>query len=201
MTSESNRNTAGRVTEESILEAAEVILERDGFAGLSARSISRESGMSAGLIHYYFGSLDGILERVVGRCADWLIGAQEAAFGTDHPLADKWHLATEPLRTNIGRRRMKVWFEISAMAVNRPDLLRRVVGVNAQWRQIIRDALDVEGISASLAGTPLSVDVMSTMLSVILKGLYWENLQEFHTGHLELLETADAILRAMGRIE
>jgi AcrR family transcriptional regulator len=189
-------------SEIALIEAAEAVLERDGFTAISVRSIAREAEVQPGLIHYYFESLDGLLARVVERCADWLLDSQGAAFSADRTLAHQWHHATEPLRTNHGRRRMKVWFEISVMAVNRPELLRRVVAVNAEWRRIIYDALERERVASdSAAGIALPIGVMTSLVSVILKGLYWENLQEFHDGHLELLDTADQILTSLATME
>lgn len=99
---------------------------------------------------------------------------------------------------------MKVWFELSAMALSRPSLLRRMVEVNAEWRRIIRDGIDNNRenwrVGELFVGDfeEFSSDALAALISVVLKGLYWENLQEFHEGHDDLMEAADVIFSAIG---
>jgi len=50
-----------------IAEACITCLERDGFDGLTVRSIAREAGVNAAAINYYFGSKDQLVEEVMRR--------------------------------------------------------------------------------------------------------------------------------------
>lgn len=181
--------------EKALLDAAERLLERDGFIGVSTRKVAKEAGINPALVHYYFDSIEDLCAHVISRFSEDLIERQRQIFTSDSTLAKQWRLATEPLRSNVGRRRMKVWFELSAMAVNQPALLRRMVEINAEWRRIIRDAVERE--SERRGGRALgefSVEATAALMSVVLKGLYWENLQEFHEGHDELIAAADRLL-------
>ena len=181
--------------EKALLDAAERLLERDGFIGISTRKVAKEAGINPALVHYYFDSIEDLCAHVISRFSEDLIERQRQIFTSDSTLAKQWRLATEPLRSNVGRRRMKVWFELSAMAVNQPALLRRMVEINAEWRKIIRDAVEREAErreSVALGG--FSVEATAALMSVVLKGLYWENLQEFHEGHDELIAAADRLL-------
>ena len=181
--------------EKALLDAAERLLERDGFIGISTRKVAKEAGINPALVHYYFDSIEDLCAHVISRFSEDLIERQRQIFTSDSTLAKQWRLATEPLRSNVGRRRMKVWFELSAMAVNQPALLRRMVEINAEWRKIIRDAVERE--SERRGGASLgdfSVEATAALMSVVLKGLYWENLQEFHEGHDELIAAADRLL-------
>ena len=185
--------------EKLLLDAAERLLEREGFVGLSTRKVAAEAGINPALVHYYFDSIEDLAASVIQRFSTDLIERQREIFSTEGSLATQWKLATEPLRSNVGRRRMKVWFELSAMAVNQPALLRRMVEVNTEWRRIIRDAISREaerrGGELDMPGiAPFSVDALAALMSVVLKGLYWENLQEFHEGHNELIAAADQVL-------
>lgn len=59
-------------TSERILDAAELIIARFGFAAASTRNIAREAAANIGLITYYFGSKDGLFEAVIARRAEEL---------------------------------------------------------------------------------------------------------------------------------
>ena len=181
--------------EKALLDAAERLLERDGFIGVSTRKVAGEAGINPALVHYYFNSIEDLCARVMQRFSEDLIERQRQIFTSDSTLAKQWRLATEPLRSNVGRRRMKVFFELSAMAVNQPALLRRMVEINGEWRGIIRDAVEREAERRGAQGLgDFSVEATAALMSVVLKGLYWENLQEFHEGHDELIAAADKLL-------
>ena len=181
--------------EKALLDAAERLLERDGFTGISTRNVAREAGINPALVHYYFNSIEDLCAHVISRFSEDLIERQRQIFTSDSTLAKQWRLATEPLRSNVGRRRMKVWFELSAMAVNQPALLRRMVEINAEWRRIIRDAVEREAERRGGDGLgQFNAEATAALMSVVLKGLYWENLQEFHEGHDELIAAADQLL-------
>ena len=57
-------------TPERIVAAAERMFAERGYAGVSLRSITRESGVNIAAIHYHFGSKHELLERIFElRCA------------------------------------------------------------------------------------------------------------------------------------
>ena len=184
--------------EKALLDAAERLLERDGFIGISTRKVAGEAKINPALVHYYFNSIEDLCARVMQRFSEDLIERQRQIFTSDSTLAKQWRLATEPLRSNVGRRRMKVFFELSAMAVNQPALLRRMVEINGEWRGIIREAVEREAERRGAGGLgDFSVEATAALMSVVLKGLYWENLQEFHEGHDELIAAADGLLSSL----
>lgn len=54
---------------ERILQAAEALLAEGGHGALTVGRITRRAGVSRGLLHYYFGSMEDILLRVIRRNA------------------------------------------------------------------------------------------------------------------------------------
>jgi len=57
-------------TPERIVAVAERMFAERGYAGVSLRSITRESGVNIAAIHYHFGSKEELLERIFElRCA------------------------------------------------------------------------------------------------------------------------------------
>jgi AcrR family transcriptional regulator len=56
-------------TPKKLLEAARVVFEQRGYAGLKLEAIAEESGLAHSLIRYHFGSKDGL----VGVLIDWVL--------------------------------------------------------------------------------------------------------------------------------
>lgn len=53
-----------------ILDAALVVLARDGISGVSMRAVAREAGLSLGLANYHFSDKHGLLTAALERIAD-----------------------------------------------------------------------------------------------------------------------------------
>jgi AcrR family transcriptional regulator len=62
-----------------IVAAAQRILLRDGPAACTTRAVARESELNQGLIYYYFGSMEEIVEVAMGAFADDLVAAIDTA--------------------------------------------------------------------------------------------------------------------------
>src|SRR5215831_15561452 len=59
-----------RETRRRIVEAAQSVLARDGYAATSVKDIAAEAGIAPGLVHYYFKTKnDLVLAAVTHACA------------------------------------------------------------------------------------------------------------------------------------
>ena len=56
--------------EKALLDAAERLLERDGFIGISTRKVAGEAGINPALVHYYFNSIEDLCARVMQRFSE-----------------------------------------------------------------------------------------------------------------------------------
>ena len=109
--------TAARVeAEEALLDAAERLLVSVGYASLSTRLVAKEAGVNHGLVHYYFGSMESLLLRVLERFTDQLIERQRAMYATDAPFLEKWRTAVGYLEEDLASGYPKVWAELEALA-------------------------------------------------------------------------------------
>src|SRR5215207_10479576 len=84
--------TAARASaEEALLDAAERLLVKIGHAGITTRRVAEEAGANHGLVHYYFGSMENLLARVLERFTERLIERQRTMYSApDVPFAEKW---------------------------------------------------------------------------------------------------------------
>lgn len=66
-------------TRARILDAAERVFARDGFAGAAMKGMSVEAGVAQGLLHYHFGGKDGLYAAVIARRSGLINSARLAA--------------------------------------------------------------------------------------------------------------------------
>ena len=132
--------TARQATEEVFLDAAERLLVEVGYAGITTRGVAVEAGANKGLVHYYFGSMENLLVRVLERFTERLIVRQRAMYAADLPFIEKWRQAMRYLDED--REYQKVWYELQALAWNRPELRVRVAHVDEEWRAVLAEAFE-----------------------------------------------------------
>jgi AcrR family transcriptional regulator len=171
--------------EQRFLDAAERLLVDIGYAGISTRRLAEEAGANHGLVHYYFGSMEELFIRVLERFTDRLIERQNALYASDIPYAEKWRRAMQYLDED--RPYQKIWFELQAMAWNRPRMRARIAPVLEQWKSAMRDAVRTAVDEYGLADGPLSADEWVTLISAFNEGIILERLSGVAEGHQEML--------------
>ena len=182
-------------TEEAFLDAAERLLVTVGHAGITTRRLAEEAGANHGLVHYYFGSMENLLARVLERFTDRLIERQRAMYAApDVSFADKWRTAMRYL--DADRSYQKVWYELQALAWNRPELRERVAHVNAEWRAVLSEAL---AEPRERYGIDLPLDALVSLVATFNEGIILERLSGVETGQGALLEWIERWLEAKER--
>jgi AcrR family transcriptional regulator len=179
----------GHETEQALLDGAERLLVEVGAAGITTRRVAEEAGVNHGLVHYYFGSVEQLLVRVLERFTGRLIERQREMYAADAPFVEKWRTAMAYLDED--RPYQKVWLELQALAWNRPELQERLAHVHAEWRAVLNDAL--APVRREL-GLDLSVEALVALVYTFNEGIMLERLSGIETGHRELLDWIDAWL-------
>ena len=82
----------------AILDAAERLLIEVGYGAISTRKLAEEAGVNAGLIHYYFGSMEEVFLQVLERFTARLTQRQVAMYGSDLPFIQKWRTAMATMK-------------------------------------------------------------------------------------------------------
>ena len=175
--------------EESLLDAAERLLIEAGHAGITTRRVAEEAGVNHGLVHYYFGSIENLSVRVLERFTDRMIERQRAMYSADVAFIEKWRTAMRYL--NADRDYQKVWWELQALAWNRPELRERVAHVNAEWRAVLTDAF---AEPHERYGIEMPIDALVSLVITFNEGIILERLSGVTNGHAELLDWIDGWL-------
>jgi len=186
---------ARQENEQAFLDAAERLLVSVGHAGMSTRALAEEAGANHGLVHYYFGSMENLLARVLERFTDRLIERQRAMYSDPRvPFLEKWRTAMRYL--DADREYQKVWMELQALAWNRPELRDRVAHVNAEWRGVLREAF---AEPRDRYGIDMPLDALVSLVMTFNEGIIFERLSGIETGQSELLGWIDGWLERRER--
>jgi AcrR family transcriptional regulator len=181
----------GHETEQALLDAAERLLVDFGAAGITTRRVAEEAGVNHGLVHYYFGSVEQLLVRVLERFTERLIARQRQLYAADAPFLEKWRTAMTYLEED--RPYQKVWFELQALAWNRPELQARLTRVNAEWRAVLSEAF---APVRNELGLEIPLEALVSLVYTFNKGIMFDRLSGIDTGHRELLEWIDVWLES-----
>jgi AcrR family transcriptional regulator len=177
------------------LDAAERLLVEIGYAKVTTRRLAEEAGANLGLLHYYFGSLEELFLQVLERFTDRLIERQRAMYSSPLPYIEKWRLAMQYLEDD--RPYQKIWWELQAMAWNRPEYQARVASVLEAWRDAMRGSVSEAVSRYRLDDAGLSADDWITLIVAANEGIILERLSGIDRGHAELLESIDRWLQKL----
>ena len=172
-----------------LLDAAERLLIEVGHAGITTRRVAEEAGVNHGLVHYYYGSMEELLLRVLERFTDRLIARQRAMYALPVPFAERWRTAMQYLEQD--RPYQKIWFELQAMGWNHPEIRARLGKVHGAWRDAMREAVREALTDAGLDDGRLSLEAWITLIVTMNEGIILERLSGIDRGHDELLEGID----------
>jgi TetR/AcrR family transcriptional regulator len=182
-----NPQTAPRPKpEEALLDAAERLLVEVGYAGITTRRLAAEAGVNHGLVHYYYGSLENLLVQVLERFTATMIERQRAMYAAEMPFIEKWRMAMRYLVSDSDYQ--KVWWELQALAWNRPDLRQQVARVDDEWRTVLTEAL---AEPHARYGLELPLEALVSLVITFNAGIILERLAGITTGHQELLDWID----------
>ena len=87
----------------------------------------------------------------------------------------------------------KVWYELQALAWNRPELRERVDHVNAEWRSVLIEAL---AEPRKRYGIEMPLDALVSLVITFNEGIILERLSGIEAGHDALLEWIDGWVEA-----
>ena len=180
--------TARQGTEDALLDAAERLLVEVGHAGITTRGVAEEAGANKGLVHYYFGSMENLLVRVLERFTERLIVRQQAMYAADLPFIEKWRQAMRYLDKDLASGYQKVWYELQALAWNRPELRDRVAHVDEEWRAVLAEAFEQARREHPI---DMPVDAFVSLVATFNEGMILERLSGIDTGHRALLDWID----------
>jgi AcrR family transcriptional regulator len=144
-------------------------------------------------VHYYFGSIENVMVRALERFTERQIARQRAMYAApDVPFIEKWRTAMRYLVSEDVAYE-KVWYELQALAWNRPELRERVDRVNAEWRTVLTEAF---AEPRERFGIEMPLEALVSLVVTFNEGIMLERLSGVEEGHGVLLDWIDGWLEA-----
>ena len=180
----------GRRRRGQLLDAATVVIAREGYAGATQRAIASEAGVPPASTHYFCASVEDLVQQATIRYLEGRLAFYEerieAFAATDRSPEDGSALVAR-LLTDVDVEHRVTQFEVYLNARRVPELAPTVREVIRELERLCARLLDVMGVPdpdgwaasflavgdgfalRAVAGAPVDVDVLArTFLAIIL---------------------------------
>jgi hypothetical protein len=117
-------------------------------------------------------------------------------YAADVRFIEKWREAMRYLDEDFASGYQKIWYELQALAWNRPELKERIARVTVEWRSVLAEALEQARHERAIE---MPLDALVALVATFNQGMILERLSGIRAGHDELLAWIDARLEAAAR--
>lgn len=187
------RGGGARRTEKraAILAGTEQLMLEQGYGVITFRSVATRAGVAAGLVQYYYPSLDDLFIAVLRSWTDGVIEQLTEAGRSDAPLRALWQYANDRTGTAL-------IMEFVALA-NHKDAVREVIGEGGERvRRAMVAAVSTKWKDYQLDEDEFPPPAVLFLLSCIPRMVLLEETLGTYTGHAE---TVALIERFLDRVE
>jgi AcrR family transcriptional regulator len=187
-------------TRERIVSAARVVLNRDGVAELSTRSVAAEAAVHLSLIHYHFDSREGLLLAVLERMNQELLDRQRVMYGSqDLSLAEKWRQAIAFYRQDLASGYVRSLMELAGQGFASPRLGSAVKELMRGWRDLLTEVA-AEALPR-LGITDIAPDEVASAIVSYWYGMELQHSLDMTEKESNLWQTAETLGRLVERLE
>ncbi len=170
----------------AMLDATEQILQDQGYAELTSRSLAERVGVKQRLVYYYFSTMDELIVETFRRLSPREIERLEQALASDQPLREVWKVFIYTADT-------KLVSEFSALA-NRIEALRQEVKAHIERCRDLQVRALERALSARRLSSPVSPVALTIFASAAALALHREAALGVSCGHAEVLAVIDAFV-------
>jgi AcrR family transcriptional regulator len=126
-------------TRAAIVEAARVVLLREGHSRLSTRRVADVAGVPLSQIHYHFGSKQQLILAVLAAQNDQLLERQAATFSGPEPLWKQWNRACDYLEADLESGYVRILQEMIAAGWSDPAIAESVRDLLSGWFALLTE--------------------------------------------------------------
>jgi AcrR family transcriptional regulator len=186
----------GEATRERVLAATRDVLLERGFAQTSTRAVAGRADVRLSLVHYHFGSKQGLLIEALERENELLLERQRTLYATPGSLAGKWRTACEFLDEDLRSGYVRVLWELWSAGLADETLAARWRSAMGRWRALL-ESVAAEWITTLDVEPPLSAKGLATLVTNVFQGIEVELLAgvtDEDAPHREVLEALGAVI-------
>jgi AcrR family transcriptional regulator len=174
----------------ALLDAAQELMLEEGYAAVSTRRVGAKAGMTPAMVHYYFGTMDGLFIELFRRGAERSLERLARALWSPQPLWGFWEATHDQGNSALT-------MEFIALANHRKAIRAEIASYSRRFRQMELDVLTrvLEGYGVDAEVWP-PVTVILTMAG-ISRFLLIEQEFDLDMGHPEMIAVIERHIRRL----
>jgi AcrR family transcriptional regulator len=179
-------------TRDALLDCVERLMITHGYAAVTYRAVATKAGVTAGLVQYYFPTLDDVFVAAIRRRSEQNVARLTALLGdgAEHPLRTLWNYSQDESTAALTT-------EFLALGNHRKSIQSEIAEVTEQVRRIQLDALTRRFGKAPIGDTGMSAETMLFLLTGIPKLIRLEQGVGVRTGHRPIVRAFEQFLDAV----
>jgi TetR/AcrR family transcriptional regulator, transcriptional repressor for nem operon len=170
-----------------LLDCVERLMLREGYAAVTYRAVATKAGVTAGLVQYYFPTLDDLFVAAIRRRSDQNVRRLSAALAArpDEPLRVLWDYSQEESTAALT-------VEFLALGNHRKSIAAEIADVSEQIRRLQIDAIDLHVPADGVDLTGLSPDALLFLVTGVPKLIRLEEGVGLTSTHDEVVRFFEA---------
>jgi AcrR family transcriptional regulator len=177
-------------TSSALLDATEQIMLEEGYAAVSSRHIASRAGVTAALVHYYFGTMDELFIAVFRRIAERSLQRQARVLSSSQPLWGLWESTRDQINTAL-------LMEFNALANHHKAVQAEIAIYSKKFRrmqiEIVSTVLERYGIDPT-RWPPATIILLMTGIS---RFMMIEEAFNVDIGHAETIAVVERHIREL----
>ena len=139
-----------------------------GAAGSTFDHVARAAGVSRGLLHYYFGTMERLLVEVVRRDSDLRLAALDEAIAAARSADDLLHVLVRSLEELVERDPAFVAldFELFTSSRRTPEIAAELAALHRRIRERVAEQLEAKRAEGVIAMGADAEAVVTVLLSL-----------------------------------
>jgi AcrR family transcriptional regulator len=172
---------------DAIVDSTLAMMLEEGYASVTYRGVAARAGVAAGLVQYYFPTLDDLFIGVLRRRTDELIEQLTELTTAEQPLRAVWEYASSRTATAL-------LMEFMALA-NHRKAIGAVIGEGGErLRRALLDNVSARWADYGLTEDDLSPRAVLFLMSCIPRMAHLEESFGIFTGHAEAFALVERFL-------
>jgi AcrR family transcriptional regulator len=179
-------------TRSRLLDAAERLMLREGYAAVTSRRVAAEAGIKPQLVHYYFRSMDDLFLEVYRRRAEAGIDGFARAMEVHRSLGTLWRFGTD-----LGGATLNI--EFVALANHRKAIRDEIARYAQRFRELQLDAIGAVLGDHGVSPETCPPIVLLLAMTGVTQVMALETALGVTAGHAEMTEFVDAWIQKAER--
>lgn len=176
-----SKQTKAEAKRSYLIAQATRCLAEKGYAHVSLRDIARESGVSLGILHYYFASKEELLISVIQSYKEGFIKQMEQDL-LEHPASGWMERLVANLRHALvhDKEIHRLWYDFQVQAMYLPAFREHVNEIRSRMIDLIGRVVNHLQAEGQMTADRFSRDTLAATIYSLIDGLFFQALLDEH---------------------